>query len=128
MIRLIIQRKERDKISLFKQVKCLRNTFKLSWFNAFKLARKINKDYGLIIQTYRTIERQHKEQLLLMDELQSKLQSCYNTLWRNVDFVQDLDATQFFEYPISVYEKIRGYRIYIANKPGYIDNYLTIYS
>lgn len=51
MIRIIIQKKKSRNISLYKRIVTLKKELNLSWLDAIKLAYKLSKGYGIVINT-----------------------------------------------------------------------------
>ena len=118
MIRIIIQKKKSRSISLYKRIVTLKKELNLSWLDAIKLAYKLSKGYGVVINTAIASKQQ------CMDNLHNQLHRLFDTNWK-----QDVEtvAMQIPKKDFDLFKLGVGYRVYIATKPGYIDHFLQIY-
>lgn len=122
MIRIIIQKKKSRSISLYKRIVTLKKELNLSWLDAIKLAYKLSKGYGVVINT--AIASKQQCMYSYMDNLHNQLHCLFDTNWK-----QDVEtvAMQIPKKDFDLFKISGGYRVYIATKPGYIDHFLQIY-
>ena len=114
MIRIIIQKKKSRSISLYKRIVTLKKELNLSWLDAIKLAYKLSKGYGVVINT--AIASKQQCMYSYMDNLHNQLHRLFETV-----------AMQIPKKDFDLFKLGGGYRVYIATKPGYIDHFLQIY-
>lgn len=101
----------------------LKKELNLSWLDAIKLAYKLSRGYGVVINT--AIASKQQCMYSYMDNLHNQLHRLFDTNWK-----QDVEtvAMQNTQKKTLTYLKLGGgYRVYIATKPGYIDHFLQIY-
>lgn len=128
MIRIIIQKKKSrsislySSISLYKRIVTLKKELNLSWLDAIKLAYKLSRGYGVVINT--AIASKQQCMYSYMDNLHNQLYRLFDTNWK-----QDVEtvAMQIPKKDFDLFKLGGGYRVYIATKPGYIDHFLQIY-
>lgn len=129
MIRIIIQKKKSRSISLYsrsislyKRIVTLKKELNLSWLDAIKLAYKLSKGYGVVINT--AIASKQQCMYSYMDNLHNQLHRLFDTNWK-----QDVEtvAMQIPKKDFDLFKLGGGYRVHIATKPGYIDHFLQIY-
>lgn len=123
MIRIIIQKKKSRSISLYKRIVALKKELNLSWLDAIKLAYKLSRGYGVVINT--AIASKQQCVYSYMDNLHNQLHRLFDTNWK-----QDVEtvAMQIPKKDFDLFKLGRVYRVYIATKPGYIDHFLQIYT
>lgn len=128
MIRIIIQKKKSrsislySSISLYKRIVTLKKELNLSWLDAIKLAYKLSRGYGVVINT--AIASKQQCMYGYMDNLHNQLHRVFDANWK-----QDVEtvAMQIPKKDFDLFKLGGGYRVYIATKPGYIDHFLQIY-
>ena len=100
----------------------LKKELNLSWLDAIKLAYKLSKGYGVVINT--AIASKQQCMYSYMDNLHNQLYRLFDTNWK-----QDVEtvAMQIPKKDFDLFKISGGYRVYIATKPGYIDHFLQIY-
>lgn len=123
MIRIIIQKKKGRSISLYKRIVTLKKELNLSWLDAIKLAYKLSRGYGVVINTA-IASKQQCCMYGYMDNLHDQLHRVFDANWK-----QDVEtvAMQIPKKDFDLFKISGGYRVYIATKPGYIDHFLQIY-
>ena len=122
MIRVIAQRRVPSAHSFLQRVRMLHDTFNISYFKAIKLDYKLNKGYGIVINTIMASKDQGM--MLMMSDIHSKLHRFYDTQWK----IGIEGCGQ--QIPLKDYKQIiikGGYRVFISLKPGFIDSRLEIY-
>ena len=112
MIRVIAQRRVPSAHSFLRRMRVLHDTFNISYFKAIKLAYKLNKGYGIVINTI--LASKDQGMMLMMSDTQWKIgiEGCGQQM------------------PLKDYKQIiikGGYRVFISLKPGFIDSRLEIY-
>lgn len=122
MIRIIVQRKKSRSVSLYKRIVTLKKELNLSWLDAIKLTYKLSRGYGVVINT--AIVSKQQCMYSYMDNLHNQLHRLFDASWK-----QDLEtvAMQISRKDFDLFKLGGGYRMYIATKPGYVDNFLHIY-
>jgi len=117
MIRIIIQKKKSRSISLYKRIVTLKKEL-----DAIKLAYKLSRGYGVVINT--AIASKQQCMYGYMDNLHNQLHRVFDANWK-----QDVEtvAMQIPKKDFDLFKISGGYRVYIATKPGYIDHFLQIY-
>lgn len=120
MIQIVIQR--RNKMSFFKTMFFLKKEFNLNTIDSFLLCNKLRKRYGLVIST--AISSKQQCMYDFMDQLHNRLYRLLDASWR-----QDVEnvATQISRENFTLYKMYGEYRLFVANKSGYVDSRLTIY-
>lgn len=123
MIRIIVQKKKSRSISLYKRIVTLKEELNLSWLDAIKLAYKLSKGYGIVINT--AIASKQQYMYGYMDNLHNQLHRVFDANWK-----QDVEtvAMQIPKKDFDLFKLGGVYRVYIATKPGYIDHFLQIYT
>lgn len=121
-IRITIQRYIYRDISLLSKIKCLHKEFNINYFKAFILANKIEKGYGLILQSIdagKSIESD-------LDIKYSNLKKCFNVKYAYCSYLLHKEYL-----PLDKFDKYltrAGYRLFICKIKGIVDNYTTIYN
>ena len=111
MIRIIIQKKKSRSISLYKRIVTLKKELNLSWLDAIKLAYKLSKGYGVVINT--AIASKQQCMYGYMDNLHNQLHRVFDANWKqDVETVaMQIPKKDFDLFKLGIYcNKTRLYR------------------
>lgn len=119
MIRIIIQKKKSRSISLYKRIVTLKKELNLNWLDAIKLAYKLSKGYGIVINT--AIASKQQCMYGYMDNLHNQLHRVFDANWK-----QDVE-TVAMQIPKKDFDlfKLGGDIGYICNKTRLYRSFLT---
>lgn len=121
MIRIIIQNRKNSKSSIINRIITVKKAFNIDYIDAIKIVWKLKRRRGIVINTY--FSDRSEAMQIEMEDIQYQLHSIYDTRER-------LLSDTCCNVPLDRFKSLllkQGYVIYVALKPGFIDDNLNIF-